>query len=491
MMRNRREKMTDAYLIIDVGSGSIRVLLYDMELRVMDSETLKTDLGGEFDAVFYWDTACTLIKSLLARNQSVEVKGISASTFLGWTVTDPEGQALRSFSYLCKNNELAEEAARVLDAKDVYQKSGRRITGELGGFHLKRIKEEDPQTYSRIHKFISFKDYFNLRLTGIYAIDHTSAAYSMLYDIKGKAWNREIISLLGLSEKHLVPVSDGSSVIGCTSQKCHDETGLPEGIPVTAGGPDGSVGALGSGLFAAGDMVSVMGTTDVFFAISDKAVYDPQMRLVVNPFVAEGRWLIGGPMGLSGGTLEWFYEHMTGRQTSLRELDELAKKLPPGAGGVTALCGLTGERTPFWDGGIKGTVTGITTSTTSGHIYRAFIEANCYTERYVIEILRELGLNTGKLIAIGGGSKSGFWTKLKADITGHRVYVPEIREATAHGSAMLAAMGIGGKTADRLPEHKIKWIREPDSAIAENYDKCYHRYMRLMELCSRFYKECD
>ena len=60
--------------------------------------------------------------------------------------------------------------------------------------------------------------------------------------------------------------------------------------------------------------VSVMGTTDVLFLVAKDWKAKENSGLIINPHVIPGYWLIGGPMGMYGGTVEWFrtvsYTHL-------------------------------------------------------------------------------------------------------------------------------------------------------------------------------------
>ena len=46
------------------------------------------------------------------------------------------------------------------------------------------LQREEPELYGKIKAFLSLKDFVNCKLTGISAIDHTTASYSLLYDVE-------------------------------------------------------------------------------------------------------------------------------------------------------------------------------------------------------------------------------------------------------------------------------------------------------------------
>ena len=69
------------------------------------------------------------------------------------------------------------------------------------------------------------------------------------------------------------------------------------------GGLDGVVGALGTGVVEEGTAADIMGSTEVLYVCSDTLRLDEHCELMTNPHVLPGKWLVGGPMGLSGASV--------------------------------------------------------------------------------------------------------------------------------------------------------------------------------------------
>jgi len=61
--------------------------------------------------------------------------------------------------------------------------------------------------------------------------------------------------------------------------------------------------------------------------------------------------------------------------------------------------------------------------------------------RIHFDLFRQAGLHVGKLIMIGGGTKSSLWPRLVADVCNVTVELPLRREAACAGAAVLAAVG--------------------------------------------------
>lgn len=251
---------------------------------------------------------------------------------------------------------------------------------------------------------------------------------------------------------------------------------------------DGSTGLLGAGGVEEGDVVSVMGTTDVVFAVQMHPCGDRSRSLLVNPHVLPGRWNIGGPMGMYGGALDWFTHTLLGGERTLSQLGELADQVAPGSEGVVFLPTLAGERTPFWRPAVEGTVLGLRPCHRAEHLFRAMMEANCYANRRIVELARESGAKAQRMIAIGGGAKSDVWLQMKADVLGLEVCRPEVEEASLAGAAMLAMLAAGKKAAE-LPRPRIRSSFVPRTEQKECYTQPYAHFLHIHEAVAALYDD--
>jgi xylulokinase len=89
----------------------------------------------------------------------------------------------------------------------------------------------------------------------------------------------------------------------------------------------------------------------------------------------------------------------------------------------------------------------------------------------------------GEIVAIGGATRSAFWTQLKADVCRRVFRVPPLEESVALGAALLAGIG-AGVFSDA--EQAIASVRAephtfvPEPAASRDYDRWYSQvYLRL------------
>jgi xylulokinase len=76
--------------------------------------------------------------------------------------------------------------------------------------------------------------------------------------------------------KCLPPLRTEPGIMGCISADAASKTGLPEGIPVSTGGGDNMMGAIGTGNVSAGKVTMSLGTSGTVYAYSDHPVIDPK-----------------------------------------------------------------------------------------------------------------------------------------------------------------------------------------------------------------------
>ena len=291
----------------------------------------------------------------------------------------------------------------------------------------------------RIRWVLSPKDYILMRLTGEIVTDVTSAAYTLGFDVFEHCWNRELLNAVGLSEAQMPPAHAGSSIAGRISEEGAKATGLPTGLPVAAGGPDGTVGAAALAGTRQDLIVDIAGTTDVIVRLTASAPHWPASGVIVNPYVVEGLWTVGGPTGLTGGAILVLSEllsldkdHPTGSAVL-----PAWESVEPGSEGLMIDPQLTGARFPWWRPERAGSMWGLRPRHTTAHVLRAAQEGAAFVVRAGVDLLA--GADVPVILA-GGISRSAAIAQLRADVLGRPILVHPQADASVRGAAALAAL---------------------------------------------------
>ena len=190
------------------------------------------------------------------------------------------------------------------------------------------------------------------------------------------------------------------------------ELGLPEGIPVSIGGGDNMMGAIGTGNVSPGAITISLGTSGTVYAYSDSPVID-QAGNIAAFCSSTGGWL---PLVCTMNctvTTELLRSLLS---TDITEFETLVSEAEPGSGGVIMLPFFNGERTPNLPQA-KGCIVGLDgRNCRVENVMRAGMEGATFALRYGVDQLRGLGINSNEIKLTGGGARSDSWRQMVADI---------------------------------------------------------------------------
>jgi xylulokinase len=486
---------------LDVGTGGARAVAVDESGEVVAEASSEYPLHSprpdwtEQDPEDWWRGAREALGKVAAGVED-EVVGLGLTGQMhGSVFLDDLGAVIRPA--LLWNDQRTHS-----QCKKITESVGERLIELAGnpaltGFQAPKIlwlRDEEPDSYSRISSVLLPKDYVRLRLTGEYATDASDAAGTLLLDVKERNWSGEILDALEIPREWMPEVYEGPESTGTLRESVAGELGLPPGIPVAAGGGDNAAAAVGVGVVERGLISSSVGTSGVLFAASEGFTPDPSGR--IHAFchaVPEAYHLMGVTLS-AGGSLSWWRD-ATGADYD--ELVEAAEKVPPGAEGLVFLPYLSGERTPHLDPQARGAFVGLTARHGIPHMTRAIMEGVVFSLRDSLEIMRGLGVSVDQVRATGGGARSSLWRELQADIYGVPIHRTTADEGPAHGAALLSGVA-AGVYRDVEEACSTVWLREevtePErSAIYEEHYEVYRSLYpatasamhRLADLASR------
>ncbi|RBM14776.1 xylulose kinase [Prauserella sp. PE36] len=465
--------MSGVVVAVDVGTSAVRAALVHADGQVVTANQIRraSGIGGEtFDPeALHKDVVAALAGlaggprpsalAIAAHIGTVAVDAVLRPVEAGGGWADPRGTD--------RIAALDEDTTR-----DLLRASGR--PAPTGGA-LAYLLGLDPRVAERVAAVLSPKDYLVARLTGRVVTDTVDAAYTLASDVHGRAWNTATLARVGLDPALFPPQAEPASVVGELTREAAEDTGLPEGLPVVAGGPDGSVG-LGLLLGTREDVLAdVAGTTDVVGRLLPAGSATPP-GAVLNPSVLPERFVAGGATGLTGGAVaRW-------RALAGSVEDERLAAVAPGADGLVVLPAMTGARFPLWRPGSRGALLGQRPEHDAAHLLRAAQEAATYTVREGLDLLDP----SGRLpVAFAGGSaRSPHVARLRADVLGRPLLVSKEPDVTLLGAASLAFIGSGEVTdPDVLRTRLVGAPREvePDPARAARYAALYAEWLRARD----------
>ena len=488
---------------IDLGTQSMKVVIYDYEKKeIIEKASCPMDLISESDGTReqkteWFDNGLSVcFGKLSAENKkTIEAIGVSGQQH-GFVPLDKDGKALYNIKLWCDTSTVSEceYITNIAGGEKKVEKALGNLM--LTGFTAPKIlwlKNHKPDAFANLKYVMLPHDYLNWKLTGKYVMEYGDASGTALFDSANRCWSKKICDIIDKRLYDILPdLIEPSAPAGVVSAEAAAAYGIPAGIPVSAGGGDNMMGAVGTGTVADGFLTMSMGTSGTLYGYSDKPISDPANGL--SGFCSStGGWLpLLCTMNCTVAT-----EFVRGLfNMEVQELDAEASKAPCGSEGVLVIPFFNGERTPNLPNG-RASITGLTSANTNrANIARASLESAVFAMRGGLDAFRKLGFQPKEIRLIGGGSKSPIWRQIAADIMNLPIRIPALDEAAALGGAVQALWCLknqNGKCdiAQLCAEH-IK-LDESKSAnpIPENvnaYDKAYAEYTKVVETLSPLYK---
>jgi len=222
----------------------------------------------------------------------------------------------------------------------------------------------------------------------------------------------------------------------------------------------------------------------------------------VNPHVIEGMSQAEGITFFSGLIMRWFRDAFCESEKQEAEqrgidayevLEEKATSVPVGSYGIIPIFsdvmkyGKWYHASPsFLNLGIDSTIYN------RASMFKSLEENACIVSAENLDNISSFTKVTPKeIVFAGGASKGKLWSQTLADVTGKRVKVPVVKEATALGCAMAAGVGAGVyKNLADASKKLVKWDKtyEPNmknheeyKIIREKFKKAYEAQLKLVD----------
>jgi xylulokinase len=418
---------------IDSSTQSVKVLLCDAaDGTVVGSATAPHPDGTECHPRHWWQ-ALDSARGLLERADAVAV----AAQQHGMVALDENGEVIRP-ALLWNDTRSAPQARALIDelggAKAWAERTGSVPVASFTVTKLRWMAENEPENARRTASVMLPHDWLTLRLGAPEPATDRGDASGTGYWSPAEGRYLPEFAEAALGHLPALPrVAGPAETVGET----------PWGGSLAPGTGDNMGAALGLGL-REGDVVVSIGTSGTAFAVSAVPAADPAGS-VAGFADATGRFL---PLvaTLNAARVLTSAAALTG--TTLDELAALALAAAPGAGGITLLPYLDGERTPNRPDA-TGVLSGLTTSNASReNLARAAVEALLCSLADAADHLAAQGVRRPpgrpRTLLIGGGARSAAVQALAPAIFGTPVMVPEPGEYVALGAARQAAWALAG-----------------------------------------------
>ena len=275
---------------------------------------------------------------------------------------------------------------------------------------------------------------------GVHVTDASNASRTMLYNIRSRQWDDELLNLLRIPRSILPEVRSCSEVYG---ESAADLFGAPIAIAGMAG--DQQAALFGQTCFTPGLAKCTYGTGCFMLMNIGAEATASQHRLLTTVAWQMERattYALEGSVFIGGAVVQWLRDGLKLIQ-STAEIEALAATVPDN-GGVYLVPAFAGLGAPHWDPYARGSISGITRGTTAGHFARAALESIAYQVADVLEVMQnDSGVRIGQLRVDGGATADNLLMQFQADLLRVPVVRPQVTETTALGAAYLAGLAVG------------------------------------------------
>ena len=479
---------------IDAGTQSVKVVVYDdLARRVVASKSAALELfsgedGSREQHPDAWTQAIRQCFAGIDSSVRSQIKAIAVSGQQhGFVPLDAEGEVLAPAKLWCDTSstaECAEITAAVGGAARCIELAGNPILTGYTASKLPWTRKHRPEAYRRLAKILLPHDYLNFWLTGEAFCEYGDASGTGWLDVGRRRWSPELLRAIDPDRdlsQCLPPLVDTARTFPIRADRA-EQLGLASDIVVATGGGDNMMAAIGTGCVAPGRLVMSLGTSGTLFAYSDTPAVDPTGRWAA--FCSStGGWLpLICTMNCTVATET--IARLFGFST--RDGDIHITATEPGAGGITLLPFLNGERTPDLPLA-KGALTGLTPHNASAaNFYRAAMEGATYTLKHGFEAFASAGMEFDHIVLTGGGAGSTAWRQMVADVFNLPVEVPRDVEGAAFGAALQAlwslsnAQGTDVTFAELVDTHVTlddALACKPDADRVKAYQEPYQRFL--------------
>jgi glycerol kinase len=280
------------------------------------------------------------------------------------------------------------------------------------------------------------------KLTGgrVHVSDHTNASRTLLYNLRSRDWDPELLRLFNVPREVLPQIVRSSAVVGQTDPA---HLGFP--LPIAGLAGDQQAALFGQGCVSPGLAKNTYGTGAFLLVLTGDQVPSPARGLLATAACGsrgEPAYAVEGSVFVAGAAVQWLRDGL-GIIAQAAETETLARSVPD-TGGVYFVPAFVGLGTPHWEPEARGTITGVTRGTSRAHLARAALEAMAYSSAELLDAMASTERLSVPALRVDGGAAANDWLmQFQADVLGVPVERPDLIETTALGAAGLAGLALG------------------------------------------------
>lgn len=491
--------MKNYLLGYDIGSSSIKASLLNADTGELISSAFSPKQEMKIDSPksgwaeqhpnTWWENVINATKEILTDiDNNYKIHGIGISYQMhGLVLVDKKQEVLYPSIIWCDSRsvETGQNISSQVGADECLN-SYLNLPGNFTASKLKWIKDNLPDVYKKIYKFMLPGDFIAMKLTGKITTTVSGLSEGIMWNFDKQEPAYELFEKLGLDKNFIADIVPTFGEQGKVTETAAKQLGIQEGIPVTYRAGDQPNNALSLNVIRDGEVAATAGTSGVVYGVTYDKFIDQASR--VNSFAhvnyTKDEPSTGVLLCINGTAIlyRWLKTEMFGNHYTYEEMNKLCGEVTEGSDGLFTLPFGNGAERILENQNVQSGLIGIDFNKHRiKHIIRSGFEGIVFSFRYGLKIMKENGMDIN-IVKVGNANL--FLSKEFAQIfaSACNVDVEIYNTDGAQGAARGA--GIGCKFYENYDTafnnlKKIGHIK-PNADKVKKYDEFYKEWEKIL-----------
>jgi sugar (pentulose or hexulose) kinase len=430
---------------VDLGTTNLKVVLYDQELCRLGSASspavyFRDDTKVEFEPTELFTKLIGLMhecakKVLHANNEHaiIAITGQAESIVL----VDKKGAPVRMGMSWLDNRAEAEalEMTYSFDTSEAFSTTGQPFpTSTWPAAKIRWLAAHEPESLKSTKWLLMIKDYVIYRFSGLRTGEVTTRGFTYFYNVNQRTYWDEMLDYIHISSECLPEIVSSGMNLGKVLPELNSILPPALSYQINSGALDHFAAMVGTDSYLTGVVSESAGSVLSLSELVTDWTFDSKRKVSFHNGLRDNEVILFNCADSGGIVFDWFRREGLGGMNFEAVEEALTHRLHRNA--PIFLPYLTGVNPPEYSLRARGAFLDLELSHDRFDMAYAVQEGTSHLLRRNLEYMWSTPIK--KIVSTGGGTASSFWNQLKADICGVDVVVPDEKEATCRGAAVLA-----------------------------------------------------